>query len=84
MTTDWITKRYTDGYAEGRRTALHAISPLPLALAVICDSGDEYAARVGWRSTRAYWVGFRRAMRLHYSDAYQPNVLASRRRKENR
>ena len=73
--------RYEEGYAEGRRTALHAVDSLPVALVAICDPGDEYAARHGWRATRAYWVGFRRAMRLHYSDAYRPNVLAARKRR---
>jgi hypothetical protein len=71
---------YRDGYAEGRRTALHLVVPLEDSI-VYDTAGRECSNRDAWPIVRGYWLGFRRAMRLHYADAYRPTVLDARRRR---
>jgi hypothetical protein len=72
-------QHYADGYAEGRRTALHLVCPLEDSV-VLAMANEEI--RGEWRTRRAYWYGMKRALRLHYHEAYRPNVLAARARRD--
>ena len=71
---------YRDGYEEGRRTTLCLV--VPLEDSILYDTaGRESSNRETWPIVRGYWLGVRRAMRLHYADASLPTVLTARRRR---
>jgi len=79
LTHPGYRESYRDGYKEGHLTALSLVvsledcGTLQFANDIISDP-DE------WRPRRAYWLGFKRALRLHYDDAHRETVLAARRR----